>query len=81
MRHYESIPAWPLAWLKEVKLEHVKAGAIHSLPDDGRNYIYAGTVFQVSNVLKIFIKDDDILILTNRGHKAIQLQQEVEDGG
>lgn len=52
MHHYESISAWPLTWLKELRLEHVKAGATHSLPDDGRDYIYAGTVFQVSIVLQ-----------------------------
>lgn len=44
---YRRIPNLPLNWLDKLQIEHVLKGSDHVAPRHDRDYIYAGTVFQV----------------------------------
>jgi hypothetical protein len=51
MDHYRHIPGLSTTWLDKIKIEHVVKGNDHAAPIPGFHYVYAGTVYQVGDML------------------------------
>ena len=47
IQQYRAISGLNPIWLDNLKIERVFAGGTHPLPKEDKNYIYAGTVYQV----------------------------------
>lgn len=52
---YGQIPNLPIPWLEKLQVEHVIKGNDHPAPAPGHNYVFAGTVYQVSAFAKLVI--------------------------
>ena len=57
IRQYRAISGLKPIWLDKLNIERVFAGGTHPLPKEDKNYIYAGTVYQVyqPNVLYLVV--------------------------